>query len=205
MARTSGRKLAISASSKREASPDASCSDRIQWSSAATGTAIRESRQIVFRREGDLRMIDWSDELLATKDLLLDRTPYTTWGGYSGLAFRGSRELHDVKYELPSGELVPEIIGQSHDWMIMRAKTDGGPNRSVSIAAVDHPGNPRSPTPWYCRSANGYNFWNAAFLFHEPMRLGEGQSLQFRYRVIYRDGNWAPGEFAALAEAFGNS
>src|SRR5580704_14945891 len=61
----------------------------VEWTSEATGTAIKERRTLTFRRPIEsASAIDWQSELHAAQDLTLDRTPYTTWGGYGGLAFR---------------------------------------------------------------------------------------------------------------------
>jgi len=107
-----------------------------------------------------------------------------------------------VNFLLPGGDTVTALAGQRHDWTVMQAKVDGGPDQRVSLAMIDHPSNPRSPSPWYCKSGNGFNYMNPAFLFHEPMTLKKEQSLRFRYRVFYRDGCWSATEFAALANAF---
>lgn len=176
----------------------------LQWTSAATGVALEERRTLLFMQAGDVHFIDWSCELTAaTAALKIDRTPYTTWGGYGGIAFRASRELHETNFLLPRGETAAALVGQPHDWCVMQASVDGGgAEKKVSIGIVDHPSNPRSPTPWYVKSANGFNFMNAAILFHEPMDLPRGQTLKFRYRVAYRDGTWTAPQFQELADAF---
>jgi hypothetical protein len=81
----------------------------------------------------------------------------------------------------------------------MQAKVDGGAGQQVSIGMTDHPENPRSPSPWYCKSGDGFNYMNPALLFHEPMSLKDGGVLRLRYRVMFRDGLWTPDELAAAA------
>jgi hypothetical protein len=174
-------------------------SHRVRWESETTGVAIDERRQVLFAPG----VINWSTELRAEKDLTLDRTPYTTWGGYGGLSYRASRELHDVNFLLPNGDTVASLAGQSHDWTVMQAAVDGaGAGQRVSIGMIDHPSNPRSPVPWYNKSGNGFNYMNAAFLFHEPVTVKRGDSLKFNYRICYRDGEWSAAEFKHLAEEF---
>lgn len=175
----------------------------LDWTSDASGALLHEDRTIVFHPgPADSRLIDWSTRLTADRDLTLDRTPYTTWGGYGGLAFRGTRELHNVSFLLPSGQTVPSLAGEAHDWTVMQGQLDGGADETVSIGIVDHPQNPRSPSPWYNKSGPGWSFMNAAFLFHEPLKLPAGHSLHFRYRVAYRDGHFNHALFAALAADF---
>jgi hypothetical protein len=113
--------------------------------------------------------------------------------------------LHDAGFVLPDGQTVPAITGQHHDWVVMNAAVDGGPGERVSLGMIDHPANPRSPSPWYCKSGNGFSFMNAAFLFHEPMKLAKNESLRFQYRVCYRDGSWSAQEFQSLANEFRES
>jgi hypothetical protein len=176
---------------------------QVDWTAEATGVVFNEQRSLTFRRSADgVNAIDWTTQLRAAADLTLDRTPYTTWGGYGGLSYRASREVHDVNFVLPNGETVPALAGQKHDWVVMQGSVDGGSGGKISLGMVDHPTNPRTPSPWYCKSGNGFNYMNAAFLFHEAMPLPRGESLKFRYRIFYRDGLWTAGEFADLAKAF---
>src|SRR4051812_10735241 len=172
---------------------------QVDWTSEATDVVLREKRTLTFRRGA----IDWTTELVAAQDLTLDRTPYTTWGGYGGLSYRATRGLHDANILLPGGETVTGLAGQSHDWVAVQGAVDGGANQRVSLAMIDHPSNPRSPSPWYCKVANGYGaYMNAAFLFHEKMQLPRGESLRFRYRILYRDGGWTHDELANISREF---
>jgi hypothetical protein len=191
----------------RHLSEDAvSISQNLRWTAEATGAVIDESREMTFSLLPDgVRQIDFSNSLLALQDLLLDRTPFTTWGGYGGLTFRGSREVHNGSYLLPDGQTAASILGQAHPWALLRASLDGAPDARFCIGMIGHPTNPRSPQPFYARAGQSYDFMNAAFLFHEPMPLAKGQSLSFRYRVLYRDGWWEPAEFAPLADGFSKS
>jgi hypothetical protein len=175
----------------------------LQWTSKETGLVLLENRRLKYQLDPrGFCCIDWSTTLNARQDLLLDRTPYTTWGGYGGLSFRSHRQLHDAGFILPDGGSTPGLAGQTHDWVMMHAKVDGGADARIAIGMIDHPTNPRSPTPWYCKVGNGFNYMNAAFLFHEPMQLAKGQSLSFQYRFVYRDGVWDAKEFQAIADEF---
>ena len=111
--------------------------------------------------------------------------------------------MHEVNFLLPNGDTVASLAGQPHDWTVMQGAVDGaGPGQRVSIAMIDHPRNPRSPVPWYNKSGNGFNYMNAAFLFHEPLVVKRGESLKFNYRILYRDGQWTRDEFKSIAEEF---
>ena len=178
----------------------------LRWTSQATGPVIDESRDLIFTAHSDgTRAIDFSSSLMPLQDLELDRTPYTTWGGYSGLTFRASREVHGTSFLLPDGQTANAILGQPHPWALLRGLVDGQPDAKISLGIIDHPANPRSPSPWYGKAGQSYDFFNAAFLFHEPMTVSSGQLLHFRYRVLYRDGWWEVPEFTALAQSFVSS
>jgi hypothetical protein len=174
----------------------------LSWTSEASGVVLREVRSLGFDQRDGFSFIDWTTALTANRDLTLDRTPYTTWGGYSGLIWRTSREFHGATFTTPGGGTTQQLLGDRHEWALLQGKVDGGLNRLAAIGIVDHPSNPRGPTPWYGKCADGYIFFNAAFLFHEPMTLKQGETLTFKYRVFYRDGHWTHDEFALLAHEF---
>ncbi len=180
----------------------------LEWTSGALGKMVHERRTITTRlTEDKLTIIDWATSLRFEKDAELDRTPFTTFGGYGGMSIRASRELHGGSFTTPASEKLDAISGEPHEWVLLSASVDGGPSKRVSIGIIDHPSNPRYPTPWYCKAQTGsapraFNFMNAAFLFHEPMQVTAGQTLAFCYRIIVRDGIWTAEEFGKLAAQF---
>ena len=93
------------------------------------------------------REIDWRTSLLPLQDLLLDRTPYTTWGGYSGLTFRAGREVHNTSYLLPDGHPTAAIIGQPHPWALFAAPSTAKPTRKSPSASSITPPIPAAPSP----------------------------------------------------------
>jgi Methane oxygenase PmoA len=177
-----------------------------EWVSDATGPVVSEFRRITAMpaNPGDLgtRVLTWESVLTPLVSVTLDRTPFTTWGGYGGLSFRATRELHEVKFTIPDGSEVPQLLGVPQRYIAMHGRLDGGPNRSAAIACFDHPANPRYPVCWYAKSNNGFSFFNAAFLFHEPMTLAKGQSLSFKYQLALRDGPFDHADLERLAGAF---
>ena len=154
---------------------------------------ISERRMIHSRAVDDAFVIDWESTLTANRDVTLDRTPYTTWGGYGGLSFRGSRSWLVDRFLFPDGPLDGRPAGQTGTWCEMSGPIDGGADLSAGLAMLDHPDNRRHPTPWYAGGPNSGNFLNAALLFHEPMTLAQGESLELRYRVLIHDGLWDTG------------
>jgi hypothetical protein len=139
----------------------------------------------------DAIAIDWETALTAERDVTLDRTPYTTWGGYGGLSFRGSRSWLVNRFLLPDGPVDGRPAGQHGAWCEMSGPLDGGANLAAGLAMLDHPDNPRHPTPWYAGGAGSGNFLDAALLFDAPMVLSQGETLALRYRVLVHDDIWS--------------
>lgn len=142
----------------------------------------------------DAYAIDLDTTLVASADLRLDRTEYTTWGGYGGLTLRGSAELVDTRLLLADGSEHDRLVGVASPWCDLSGTVDGDP---AGLALFDHPGNERFPTPFYASTFDGYgegawtNFFNAAFLFHDGLDLAEGERLRLRHRALVHDGTWS--------------
>ncbi len=179
-------------------------STAINWERpGGDGAVLAERRTITYREEADTRVFDWSTVITAQVDVEIDRTPYTTWGGYGGLSFRGSRSWHVERFLLPSGPVERLQPGVQGEWCDLSGSIDGGPGLKGGLAMLDHPDNPRYPTPWYSGSGSG-TFINAALLFHEPMSLGEGEELRLRYRVLVHDDVWESDRLAGEHVRFVN-
>lgn len=139
--------------------------------------------------------IDWSIDLTPQADTVFDRTPFTTWGGYGGLAMRGRPDWTDTRLLLADGSVHERVLGMPSRWCDLSGSVEGG---DAGVLFLDHPSNPRSPVPWYgsTRAATygdeGWsNFVNAAFLWDEALAVGAGATLSFRYRAVVHDGVWS--------------
>jgi hypothetical protein len=149
--------------------------------------------------------VDFATELVPRVDVVLDRTPFTTWGGYGGLTLRGSADWTDTRLLLDDGTRHEQIHGAPGRWCDLAGRDGNGAMAGVTL--LDHPSNPRHPVPWYgSNRADTYgegwaNFLNAAFLWDEPLSLSAGEPLRFRYRVLVHDG-WSPEAIAQAYEAF---
>ncbi len=161
---------------------------------------LRETRTITTSPiDSDAYAIDWTEELSVPVDTVLDRTPFTTWGGYGGLTLRGAPTWTDTVIRLDDGAERQRVLGEPSTWLAI----DGVAHevvdtpRPAGVVFLDHPANVRAPSPWYASTrADTYgegwaNFVNAAFLWEEPLELLAGNPLQLRYRVIVHDGAWS--------------
>ncbi len=138
--------------------------------------------------------IDWTFALRPTADTVFDRTPFTTWGGYGGLTLRGAPDWTDTVLHLAPGvDHGRPVLGTPASWCALASD-------AATVAIVDHPANPRYPTPWYGSTrADTYgegwaNFLNAAFLWEGPLQVGAGEELARRHRVIVADGRLSADE-----------
>jgi len=151
--------------------------------------------------DDDAYAIDWSVTLTPTEDVVLDRTPFTTWGGYGGLALRGRPDWTDTRLMLDDGAARERVLGDRSRWCDLSGAVDGG---AAGVLILDAPDNPRAPVPWYgsTRAATygdeGWsNFLNAAFLWDEALAVAAGSDVSFRYRVVVHDDVWSHGRCEA--------
>lgn len=177
---------------------------KLKWRRPEDGTTlITEQRRMIYTPfVMDAYTLDFEFTLRAVCNLTLERTPFTTWGGYGGLAFRGTRNWEETRLIFADGSTSERPTGQRAPWCDLAGKLDGGPNRTGGLAIFDHPDNPRYPTPWYGNNQPGYYFVNAAFLFEKPMQLPEGDTLTLRYRVLVHDGVWEQGQLQDAYDAY---
>lgn len=164
----------------------------------AGGAALLSEMRIVryVPIDDESYLFEFENRLDALCDVTLDRTPFTTWGGYGGLILRGSRNWYDTEIRLSDGTITPRPTGQRAAWASLQGKIDGGRGSHAGVAMFDHPDNPRAPTPWYGATGSGH-YLNAAFLFHEPMALAEGERLELRHALVVHDHRWEPDRIAA--------
>ena len=168
-------------------------------------TALVEERSLTHVPLGpDAYAIDLDTTLVSSAPCRLDRTPFTTWGGYGGLSLRGAADWTDTKLLLDDGSVHDRVLGERSAWCDLTGTPPDGGSARAGIALLDHPGNRRHPVPFYGSTrASTYgdegwsNFLNAAFLWDEPLDLEADEELRVRHRVIVHDGEWQRDRLAA--------
>ncbi len=157
---------------------------QLEWVRHDGHVMMDESRVIEFQPIDDTSYsLDHSSRIIPREQVTLDRTPFTTWGGYGGLCFRGTRNWTDSKIHLSDGQITDRPTGSPANWGMLTGKLDGARNLHVSLAILDHPQNHRHPSPWYGASGLGI-YLTPAPLFHEPLELAAGEVLWLDYRLI---------------------
>ena len=154
--------------------------------------------------QGEYRL-DWTSEFTAgPREVKLDRTPpkAQSWGGYAGLSVRFAEELSERQVSSDSGpiEFGPGDRHRSRATsMDYSGVLDSVP---VGLAMLDHPENPRHPTPWYVIRGSVMGYINAALLNDEPLTLESGEGMTLRYRVIVHPNRWDAARLQAAQKKF---
>jgi hypothetical protein len=73
---------------------------------------------------------------------------------------------------------------------------------AAGAAMLDHPLNPRAPTPWYVIRSAEMSFFTPAFLCFKPLKLPRGAKLALRYRVIVHPGRFDAARLKAESDRF---
>ena len=76
--------------------------------------------------------IDWDERLTMLTDTVLDRTPFTTWGGYGGLTFRGAPDFTDTIIRLADGTDRDRALGDPSPWLSI----EGTPHTWIATEQV---------------------------------------------------------------------
>ena len=154
----------------------------------------------------DAYAIDWSITLTPQVGVVLDRTEFTTWGGYGGLALRGRGDWTDTRLLLSDGSEHERLLGEPGDWMDLSGTVEGA---EAGVLLLHHPDNVRHPVPWYASTKaatygdEGWsNFANAAFLWDEALAWPALEPLPLRFRVVVHDGTWDRARCAAEWDRF---
>lgn len=156
----------------------------LEWTRHDGHVVMDEIRTLVYHPVDDATYaLDHESIITPREPVTLDRTPFTTWGGYGGLCLRGTRNWTDSKIHLSDGTATDRPTGLPADWAVLTGKLDGDRGLHASVAMLEHPANDRRPTPWYGASGIGL-YLTPAPLFHEPLELAAGRPLHLAYRLI---------------------
>jgi hypothetical protein len=190
-----------------------------EWVNFENKPLLRETARFVFRGSGDVRSIDRITTLTA-----LDQKVVFRDNKEGSLGLRVTRELEQPgdkpelftdasgkttsvpvldntgvtgMYTSSEGLKGDKVWGTRGRWCMLSGKIG---DEAVTIAMLDHPSNPNSPTYWHAR---GYGLFSANVFGRKVfdatqeelvLTLEPGKSVTFRHRVLILDN-------AATAEA----
>ncbi len=144
---------------------------------------MTELRQLSISRPDMLGTytIDWTSTFTAGNEpVKLDRTPPAhlggpAHGGYAGLSLRLPPGTQGWRFLTSEGGA--DGHGKPARWVDL-----SGPNAGIAI--MDHPSNPRHPSPWYLSGDPNMLYFGPAALFNEPLEIAPRQALELSYRIV---------------------
>jgi hypothetical protein len=95
--------------------------------------AVVERRTIAHVELGDAYALDWTSELEVPVDTLFETTPFTTWGGYSGLTLRGRDDWSDTRFLLDDGSVHDRLTGARSRWCDLSGVVEEEPRPVVRV------------------------------------------------------------------------
>ncbi|MBC8101320.1 MAG: PmoA family protein [Cytophagales bacterium] len=162
----------------------------IAWRDRKDGaeqTRLTERRTITCRLVADGAMVlDWISEQTPQEAVILDRAPFTTWGGYSGLVARMTQALQEQEIVLADGTRTSRPTGQRHAWGGIEGQLEANQDHCHCAAFVflPSPRNRRYPEPMYGNANRSGSFFGPAPLFESPLSLENGEVLRHACRVL---------------------
>ncbi|MBA1145375.1 DUF6807 domain-containing protein [Mesorhizobium neociceri] len=176
-------------------SPDqAEVMTSIDYISPAGSSVIRERRLVrICVPKDNHYTIDWDlDFTVGTEAVILSATPITNetpWGGYSGLGWRAARSLRQFRTLNSEGATGETTSGAKARWIDLSGVADGDIDVVAGLAILDHPSNPRHPSPVYVFSdAEKFGYVNPSFVRDEKLELAPNARLNLKYRIVVHDG-----------------
>jgi Methane oxygenase PmoA len=180
------------------------------WTDQQKKPLLEETTTFVFSADKDARIIDRTTVLTAVQDISFEDVK----DGFLGLRIAHELELPSAQpktftddkgnvtnvapdtvasgnYLTSTGKEGDSAWGTRAVWCLLYGKKNSD---SISIAIIDHPGNPGYPTYWHAR---GYGLFAANPLGQKifsngkeslNFKLVKGKSVTFRYRIVIASG-----------------
>jgi hypothetical protein len=144
------------------------------------GSELLDEKQAWTLTEGDGVLcldVDW--EITATPDVTIDQGSYG--GFFIRMPFRSDREAKVVSSTGLEDDATEQ---QAAAWVDLRMQVNRG-NVSGGITLMDHPGNTGHPAHWRVDGQRGIN---PAPCIPGEIKLGAGETMRYRYRMVLHDG-----------------
>jgi hypothetical protein len=186
----------------------ASAKVNTRWIDPEGNIVLTDTRTLTFRLLGRARVIDWEITLHASNgevtigdadrgtmairthpNLRLANNPK------EGVTTANGRALNSegITADAAAGANGGLVWGKRARWIDYWGQID---DKTVGIAILDHPANPRHPTHWMARGYGyigacpfGLNSFEGKPLGTGDMKIPAGQSATFRYRFIFHEGS----------------
>jgi len=175
----------------------------MDWRDPGGKTLLVENRDMIFRPEGELRIIDVVVSLTAAVDVTLGDTKEGAFAIRLAEEFTEHRGGKIVNAEGLAGMV--NTWGKRSPWIDYTGVVEG---ERLGVAIFDHPSNPRFPTYWHVRDYGLFSlnpFGQSTFnpdLDDNITKLPAGKKISFRWRVLIHPGDAQTGRVAELYKAY---
>jgi hypothetical protein len=161
---------------------------------------MTETRTLTFYPDAELRIIDFEIQIDALRQLKFADTKEGTFGIRLATPLSEDRSGRMVNAEGAQGE--KNVWGKQSPWVDYFGPLEG---KTVGVAIMDNPKNPRYPTYWHARAyglfaANpfGVRDFTGDKNKDGSMTVDAGKSVTFRYRVVIHTGDAQSANIASL-------
>jgi hypothetical protein len=189
------------------ARPPVTLNERLEWITQAGARWFEEQREITvgavdeaagfWRLDVAFRLRNVSGRELRFGSPTTEGRPLA---GYGGFFWRGIRSFQGGKVLAHGGLEGPDIMSRRAPWLAYLGRHDVT-MRTSTLLFLDHPANPRHPTPWFVRNQD-YAGVCAAFMFDEELPVAPEGTLELRYGLVLADGGWEAARCAEYSSAW---
>lgn len=164
-----------------------------------------DSNEISFRElEGGARAIDWQLTIHASEgEILFGDTKEGMMAIRTHTSLRIDKGASAINSAGVQGK---DIWGKRASWVDYYGSVGGN---NVGVAIFDHPSNLRHPTTWHARAyglvaANpfGLHHFEGKTLGSGDHKLAKGESIQWKYRFVFHEGDPESAKIAKRYEEF---
>jgi hypothetical protein len=178
-----------------------------EWRDPAGHPVVIEKRTMTFRGDAAARTIDFDFTLTAgDAPVTFGDTKEGTFGVRLAPTLRLKGAVAKGAIVNSAGQRDDACWGKRAAWVDYSGPIDG---RTLGVAIFDHPANFRHPTWWHARDYGLFaaNPFGAHDFEHKPpgtgdKKLGAGESLRFRYRLLIHDGKWSTKQLDDACSAY---
>jgi hypothetical protein len=165
---------------------------------------MTETRTLTFYSGADLRIIDFEIRIEALRELKFADTKEGTFG--IRLATPLSEDRSGRMVNAAGTQTEKNVWGKQSPWVDYFGPLEG---KTVGVAIMDNPKNPRHPTYWHARAyglfaANpfGVRDFTGDKTKDGSMTVDAGKSVTFRYRVVIHPGDAQSANIATLYQQY---
>lgn len=165
---------------------------------------MTETRTLTFYPGPELRIIDFEVRIDALRQLKFGDTKEGTFG--IRLATPLSEDKSGKMVNAEGAQTEKNVWGKRSPWVDYSGPLDG---KTVGVAIMDNPANPRHPTYWHARAyglfaANifGVREFTGDKTQDGSMTIEAGKSVTFRYRVVIHPGDAQSANIASLFQQY---